>query len=80
MAKKTETKAAAKNDYQVISCKSQKEWHNWLDKNHSKLNGVWLRFFKKASGIKSVNNKETLDEALCYGWIDGQANSFDENS
>ncbi|MEP7170432.1 MAG: YdeI/OmpD-associated family protein [Bacteroidota bacterium] len=80
MTKKTVTKKPPQNDYPGITCKSQKEWHNWLDKNHSRLNGVWLRFFKKASAIKTVNNKEALDEALCYGWIDGQANSFDENS
>jgi uncharacterized protein YdeI (YjbR/CyaY-like superfamily) len=80
MAKKTVSKTASKTDYPVITCKSQKEWHSWLDKNHSRLNGAWLRFFKKAAAVKSVNYKEALDEALCYGWIDGQANSFDEES
>jgi len=80
MAKKNDTKAAAKDDYPVITCKTQKEWHNWLDKNHFKLNGIWLRFFKKASDTKSVNYKEAVDEALCYGWIDGQANKYDDES
>lgn len=80
MTKKITTKKFQKTEYPVITCRSQKEWHKWLDKNHSKLNGMWLRFFKKSSDTKSVNYKEAVDEALCYGWIDGQAKSFDENS
>jgi uncharacterized protein YdeI (YjbR/CyaY-like superfamily) len=80
MAKKKDTKATRKDDYPVVTCKTQKEWHKWLDKNHSKLNGAWLRFFKKASDTRSVNYKEAVDEALCYGWIDGQAKSYDEHS
>src|SRR5690606_33194167 len=42
-------------------------------------NGLWIKFAKKASGILSVTPAEVLDVALCYGWIDGQRNKFDEN-
>jgi uncharacterized protein YdeI (YjbR/CyaY-like superfamily) len=42
--------------------------------------GLWLRFFKKASKVKSVTYAEALDQALCHGWIDGQVKSFDEQS
>src|SRR6185503_5401013 len=42
--------------------------------------GIWVRFFKKASGMLSVNYAEALDEALCHGWIDGQVKKYDENS
>jgi uncharacterized protein YdeI (YjbR/CyaY-like superfamily) len=62
------------------SFKSPEKWKAWLEKNHDKSEGVWLRFFKKDSGQKSINHAEALDEALCYGWIDGQADSFDEKS
>jgi uncharacterized protein YdeI (YjbR/CyaY-like superfamily) len=41
---------------------------------------VWLRLYKKASGIPTVSYAEALDEALCYGWIDGQKKSYDEVS
>ena len=44
----------------------------WLAANHRKADGIWLRIAKKDSGIKSVNYAEALDEALCFGWIDGQ--------
>jgi len=78
--KKDKLKPGAPADFPIVSFKSQKEWHRWLDNNHSKLNGVWLRFFKKDSGVKSVNYAEAVDEALCYGWIDGHSKKFDTDS
>jgi uncharacterized protein YdeI (YjbR/CyaY-like superfamily) len=62
------------------SFSTSREWARWLAKNHSKSNGIWLRFFKKASNIKSVTHDHALDEALCYGWIDGQTRKHDEKS
>jgi uncharacterized protein YdeI (YjbR/CyaY-like superfamily) len=41
---------------------------------------VWLRFFKKGSGVRSLTHAEALDEALCWGWIDGQARPYDKRS
>jgi uncharacterized protein YdeI (YjbR/CyaY-like superfamily) len=51
---------------------SQKAWAAWLEKNHRKSDGLWLRLAKKNSGLKSVSYAEALEIALCYGWIDGQ--------
>lgn len=51
---------------------SKQHWADWLDKNHAKSSGIWLRLAKKDSGLTSVAYKEALDVALCYGWIDGQ--------
>lgn len=51
--------------------KTQKEFATWLDKNHEKSSGLWVRIAKKGSGIKSLTYAEALDTALCYGWIDG---------
>src|SRR3979409_1200955 len=67
-------------DLEIISFKSSKPWEAWLAKNHSKTNGVWLQFFNKASGKKTITHAEALDKALCYGWIDGQAKKYDEDS
>src|SRR5208282_5880283 len=47
---------------------------------HASSDGIWLRFFKKLSGEKSVTRAEAIDQALCHGWIDGQAKPFDELS
>lgn len=60
--------------------KSSVEFRHWLENNHAKSDGIWLHFFKKDSGVKSVTYAEALDQALCYGWIDGQAKPFDESS
>lgn len=72
MAKATQPK--------ILSFKSQTAWQRWLDKNHLKSDGIWLRFYKKKSGIKSVYYPQALEEALCYGWIDSQLKSYDEVS
>lgn len=53
-------------------------WETWLAENHAASPGVWLRFAKKGSGMKSVTYAEALDVALCYGWIDGQLKHLDE--
>ena len=56
---------------------SPEKFEDWLEKQHAKSNGIWLKFFKKASGKKTVVYKEALDVALCYGWIDSQTRSLD---
>lgn len=70
----------SKTEFSIISFQTQKKWRSWLLKNHSTAVGIWLRLYKKDSGIKSINHDEALDEAFCYGWIDGQAKSYDEES
>jgi uncharacterized protein YdeI (YjbR/CyaY-like superfamily) len=59
----------------VLEFASAKEWRAWLSAHHADSSGVWLRFFKKDSGKKSFAYAAALDEALCYGWIDSQANA-----
>jgi len=70
----------AQPDFPIIEFQSQKKWRSWLVKNHTNEKGIWLRLYKKDSGIKSINHEQALDEALCFGWIDGQAKSYDEKS
>jgi uncharacterized protein YdeI (YjbR/CyaY-like superfamily) len=74
------TTAKKENEMPVLSFASSEEWSKWMEENHAKSNGVWLRFFKKDSGEKTVTYSEALEEALCYGWIDGQVNKFDDQS
>ncbi len=69
-----------KNSLKILSFKSAGDWKKWLEKNHAKSMGIWLRFFKKDSGVASVTYAEALDEALCYGWIDSQLQKYDEKS
>ena len=65
---------------EVVEFRSSSQWDKWLAKNCSKSNGIWIRFFKKASKISSISTSDALDVALCYGWITGQAKPFDKES
>lgn len=67
-------------DLDVFYFKTQKEFHNWLSKNYNREKGFWLHIYKKASKIPTVLYSEAVDEALCFGWIDGLTNSLDEES
>lgn len=64
----------------IKSFETAKDWRVWLEKNQELQQGVWMRVFKIDSGVKSIKITEALDEALCYGWIDGQRKSYDEQS
>ena len=55
------------------------DWEAWLEDEHERTDGIWLKIAKKASGIESVTHAEALEVALCFGWIDGQRKAFDEN-
>jgi uncharacterized protein YdeI (YjbR/CyaY-like superfamily) len=59
---------------------TQAAWAAWLEKNHGKSAGLWLRLAKKGSGLRSVTYAEALEAALCYGWIDGQKRGESEQA
>ena len=73
-------KSISSDVLKTISFSNAEDWNKWLDKHHQTSPGIWIRFFKKNSGISSISHAEALDEALCYGWIDGQLKKFDDNS
>lgn len=77
MAKQT---TSEKDDLPIKPFSSAEKWEQWLAKNHSKSKGIWIKFYKKGSGVKTVTYAEALDAALCYGWIDGLANRYDEKA
>ena len=60
--------------------KSAAECRRWLERNHDKVTEQWFGFYKKKSGKPGVTYQEALDEALCFGWIDGLKKSVDESS
>jgi uncharacterized protein YdeI (YjbR/CyaY-like superfamily) len=65
-------------DLPIVPFVSHEAWEAWLEKHHATSSGLWLKIAKKGSGIETVSYAEALEVALCYGWIDGQAASFDE--
>ncbi len=56
------------------------ELRKWFEKNHATTPGLWVGFYKKNSGKPSITWPESVDEALCVGWIDGIRKSVDEIS
>ncbi len=69
----------AHNDKPLLYCKSQADWHQWLMENGESSPGVRLQLVKKSSAKPGISYAEALDEALCFGWIDGQAGSIDDD-
>jgi uncharacterized protein YdeI (YjbR/CyaY-like superfamily) len=60
--------------------KTAAAFHTWLQKHHDKTESLLVGFHKKGSGKASITYPEALDEALCFGWIDGVRKSIDQNS
>jgi uncharacterized protein YdeI (YjbR/CyaY-like superfamily) len=56
------------------------DWRRWLAKHHASASELWVGFYKRASGKPSITWPESVDEALCFGWIDGVRKSLDETS
>lgn len=63
---------------QIKSFKSQEDFRKWMLKSYTKPEGIWLKLYRKNSGVKSINYQEALDVALCFGWIDGQVKKLDD--
>jgi uncharacterized protein YdeI (YjbR/CyaY-like superfamily) len=65
-------------DQPVMFFASKAEFTAWLAENHDVSDGIWIKIAKKGAGVESVAVTETLDVALCFGWIDGQRKPFDD--
>ena len=55
----------------AVFFKDAAAFRKWLQKHHASRSELWVGFYKKASGKKGISYKEAVDEALCFGWIDG---------
>src|SRR5438128_3111051 len=60
--------------------KAPAAFRKWLAANHAKVKELWVGFYKKDSGKPSITWPESVDEALCFGWIDGIRKKFDDES
>ena len=65
---------------ELLACESATAWRAWLEANHDTSPGVWLLIAKKGSGVDSVSYSDAVDDALCFGWIDGQKAKHDDTS
>ena len=58
--------------------RSRAAWRKWLEKNHTRTEGIWLISYKKATGKPRVEYEESVEEAVCFGWIDSKGNKLDD--
>lgn len=58
---------------------TREEFREWLSKNHTSTDGFWI-LFQKSKNVPSIKASEALEEALCYGWIDGLMKRLDEET
>jgi uncharacterized protein YdeI (YjbR/CyaY-like superfamily) len=64
----------------IQSFPTQAAFERWLSRNHDRETELWLKIFKKNSGVNSVTNLEAIEVALCWGWIDGIRKGLDEKA
>lgn len=60
--------------------KTPAHFRRWLEKNHASAPELWIGFYRKASGEGGITYHEALDEALCFGWIDGVRKRLDDDA
>ena len=63
-----------------VFAKNRQEWRNWLEENHDKLSEIYLAFYKLSAKKPTVTYEEAVEEALCFGWIDGIRKGIDEET
>jgi uncharacterized protein YdeI (YjbR/CyaY-like superfamily) len=62
----------------TLTVKNGAEWRAWLAANHAQEQEIWLVYFKTASGQTDIDYETSVEEALCYGWIDSIIQKIDE--
>lgn len=58
---------------------NRQQWREWLQENHDKEAELWLIFYKKHTGQESIPYEDSVEEALCFGWIDSIIKKIDED-
>jgi uncharacterized protein YdeI (YjbR/CyaY-like superfamily) len=67
-----------KPELPIIPFASLEAWEAWLEEHHTTSEGLWLKIAKRGSDLETVSMAEALEVALCYGWIDSQADGFND--
>lgn len=62
-----------------IAVANRAEWRKWLSENHDKEQEVWLVYYKKGTGKSSIGYGASVEEALCFGWVDSLIKKLDED-
>ena len=68
------------NPAAIKAFRTEAAFSAWLEKHHASADEVWLRVYKKDSGVPSITIAQALDVVLCWGWIDGIRKAYDDQS
>ena len=66
------------SDRELIFCSDRRQWRNWLAGHFETCDEIWFVFPTRESGEESISYNDAVEEALCFGWIDGRAGTLDE--
>lgn len=69
---------SALDDAPLFQPADRGEWHAWLEANHATARGVWLVSWRSRSGRTPFPYEDAIEEALCFGWVDGTAGRVDD--
>jgi uncharacterized protein YdeI (YjbR/CyaY-like superfamily) len=70
--------SGGESDGERLHAETIEAWHAWLDAHHARPRGVWLVQWKPRTGRPAIPYEEAIEEALCYGWVDGTYRSLDD--
>jgi uncharacterized protein YdeI (YjbR/CyaY-like superfamily) len=69
-----------RDDLHEIRAPDRETWRAWLEEHHAEQSGVWLLYWRQASGRPSIDWSDAVDEAICFGWIDSTRRPLDDLS
>ncbi|MCU0484026.1 MAG: YdeI/OmpD-associated family protein [Chloroflexi bacterium] len=70
---------SALDDAPLVQPADRAAWRAWLEANHATVRGVWLVTWRARSGRQALDYEACIEEALCFGWVDGTAGTVDED-
>jgi uncharacterized protein YdeI (YjbR/CyaY-like superfamily) len=62
---------------ETLNVRNRAEWRRWLARHHDRKKEIWLVYYRKTSGKTGISYDESVEEALAYGWVDGQTKGID---
>ena len=70
---------SALDDAPLVHADDRESWRAWLEANHATLRGAWLVTWRARTGRQSLDYEAAVEEALCFGWVDGTGGGFDDD-
>lgn len=62
----------------IVYMPTVEAWYQWIEVHHTASKGEWIALYKKPSGIPSIDYRQALEEALCFGWVDSSIRKHDD--